>query len=79
LADDEVLDSKGGNSNANGDKYKDASITSARTVSKKDAVQNEAKKKKDVLHYARSAHPAGKIMPGLKSRRRKRKEKKLGA
>lgn len=68
LADDEVLDSKGGNSNANGDKYKDASINFwGATVSKKDARSYEkAKKKKDVDAMRKILLiPAGKIMPGF--------------
>jgi ATPase subunit of ABC transporter with duplicated ATPase domains len=78
LADDEVLDSKGGNSNANGDKYKDASINFwGATVSKKDARSYEkAKKKKDVAAMRKILLiPAGKIMPGFEAWRRKPEKK----
>lgn len=63
----EKLDKAGGNMNANGDKYKDATVNFwGATVSKKDARQYEkAKKKGDVAAMRKILQvPPGKIMPG---------------
>jgi elongation factor 3 len=68
LDNDEVLDSAGGNSNANGDKYKDATINFwGKTVSKKEARGYEkAKKKGDVPTMRKLLQiPVGKVMPGF--------------
>lgn len=67
LDQDEKLDSVGGNMNANGDKYKDATINFwGATVSKKEARQYEkAKKKGDVAAMRKVLQvPVGKVMPG---------------
>jgi elongation factor 3 len=64
----EVLDKAGGNSNANGDKYKDASQNFwGQTVSKKDARgYDKAKKKGDVPRMRELLQiPNGKVMPGF--------------
>jgi len=64
---DEVLDKAGGNVNANGDKYKDATVNFwGATVSKKEARQYEkAKKKGDVASMRKILQiPNGKVMPG---------------
>lgn len=69
-ASDEVLDAKGGNTNVNGDKYKDAVINFwGQTVSKKD-VRNydKARKKGDVPRMREILQiPMGKIMPGFEN------------
>ena len=67
LGTEEVLDKAGGNANANGDKYKDATTNFwGATVSKKEARQYEkAKKKADVAAMRKILQiPAGKVMPG---------------
>lgn len=64
---EEVLDKAGGNKNANGDKYKDATTNFwGQTVSKKEARQyDKAKKKGDVALMRKILQvPAGKTMPG---------------
>lgn len=64
---DELLEKAGGNANAAGDKYKDATVNFwGATVSKKDARQYEkAKKKGDVPAMRKILQiPMGKIMPG---------------
>jgi len=61
------LDKAGGNMNANGDKYKDATVNFwGATVSKKEARQYEkAKKKGDVAGMRKVLQvPPGKVMPG---------------
>jgi elongation factor 3 len=67
---DEVLDAKGGNTNVNGDKYKDAVVNFwGQTVSKKD-VRNydKARKKGDVPRMREILQiPLGKIMPGFEN------------
>jgi elongation factor 3 len=67
---DEVLDAKGGNTNVNGDKYKDAVVNFwGQTVSKKD-VRNydKARKKGDVPRMREILQiPMGKIMPGFEN------------
>ena len=68
LKTDEKLDKVGGNVNANGDKYKDATTNFwGQTVSKKEARQYEkAKKKGDVAAMRKILQiPAGKVMPGF--------------
>ncbi|KAL3912268.1 MAG: hypothetical protein SGILL_006949 [Bacillariaceae sp.] len=63
----EKLDAVGGNANANGDKYKDATVNFwGATVSKKEARQYEkAKKKGDIAAMRKVLQvPMGKIMPG---------------
>jgi elongation factor 3 len=63
----EVLDMKGGNTNANGDKYKDATTNFwGKTVSKKDSRNyDKAKKKGDVAGMRKILEiPNGKVMPG---------------
>lgn len=63
----EKLDKVGGNMNANGDKYKDATVNFwGATVSKKDArLYEKAKKKGDVAGMRKVLQvPNGKIMPG---------------
>ena len=63
----EQLDKAGGNMNANGDKYKDATTNFwGQTVSKKEARQYEkAKKKGDVATMRKVLQiPVGKVMPG---------------
>lgn len=65
---DEVLEKAGGNVNAMGDKYKDATTNFwGATVSKKEARQYEkAKKKGDVASMRKILQiPAGKVMPGF--------------
>jgi elongation factor 3 len=67
LAGDEVLDKAGGNVNANGDKYKDATVNFwGQTVSKKEARQFEKSKKKGDVEAMRKILqvPKGKVMPG---------------
>ena len=67
LETDEVLEKAGGNVNASGDKYKDATINFwGATVSKKEFRQYEkAKKKGDVPTMRKILQvPAGKVMPG---------------
>jgi len=67
LATDEVLEKVGGNVNAAGDKYKDATTNFwGATVSKKDARQyDKAKKKGDVAAMRKILQiPNGKVMPG---------------
>lgn len=64
---DVVLDKAGGNTNTDGDKYKDATVNFwGQTVSKKEARQYEkAKKKGDVATMRKILQiPAGKVMPG---------------
>ncbi|KAG7356086.1 ABC transporter ATP-binding protein [Nitzschia inconspicua] len=64
----EKLDSVGGNVNANGDKYKDATVNFwGATVSKKEARNYEkAKKKGDVAAMRKVLQiPNGKVMPGF--------------
>ena len=66
-AEDVVLDKAGGNTNADGDKYKDATTNFwGATVSKKEARQYaKAKKKKDVPAMRKILQiPMGKVMPG---------------
>lgn len=66
--DDEVLDKAGGNTNTDGDKYKDATINFwGATVSKKEArAYEKAKKKGDVAGMRKVLQiPAGKVMPGF--------------
>lgn len=68
LKDDEVLDTAGGNMNANGDKYKDATINFwGQTVSKKEARAYEKGKKKGDVETMRKVLqiPSGKVMPGF--------------
>lgn len=65
---DEVLEKAGGNVNALGDKYKDATVNFwGQTVSKKDArAYEKAKKKGDVPAMRKALQiPNGKIMPGF--------------
>ena len=67
LGNDEELDKAGGNVNANGDKYKDATTNFwGQTVSKKEGRQYEkAKKKGDVAAMRKILQiPPGKVMPG---------------
>eukprot|EP00545_Synedropsis_sp_CCMP1620_P006996 CAMPEP_0119011966 /NCGR_PEP_ID=MMETSP1176-20130426/5993_1 /TAXON_ID=265551 /ORGANISM="Synedropsis recta cf, Strain CCMP1620" /LENGTH=740 /DNA_ID=CAMNT_0006964853 /DNA_START=46 /DNA_END=2268 /DNA_ORIENTATION=- len=67
LADDEILDKVGGNMNANGDKYKDATTNFwGATVSKKEGRNYEkAKKKGDVPKMREVLQiPMNKVMPG---------------
>jgi elongation factor 3 len=67
LESDEVLDKVGGNMNANGDKYKDASTNFwGATVSKKDARSYDKAKKKGDVSLMRKILlvPMGKVMPG---------------
>ena len=64
---DVVLEKAGGNINADGDKYKDATTNFwGQTVSKKEARQfDKAKKKKDVALMRKILQiPMGKVMPG---------------
>ena len=64
---DVVMDKAGGNTNADGDKYKDATTNFwGATVSKKEARQYaKAKKKKDVPAMRKILQiPMGKVMPG---------------
>jgi hypothetical protein len=66
-ATDEILDSKGGNINSNGDKYKDATTNFwGQTVSKKEVRQfDKAKKKGDIALMRKILQiPPGKVMPG---------------
>jgi ATPase subunit of ABC transporter with duplicated ATPase domains len=68
LDSDAVLEKAGGNVNASGDKYKDATTNFwGQTVSKKDARQyDKAKKKGDVALMRKILQvPAGKVMPGF--------------
>ena len=68
LDNSEVMDNAGGNANANGDKYKDASTNFwGQTVSKKDArAYLKAKKKGDVPAMRTLLQiPIGKVMPGF--------------
>jgi elongation factor 3 len=65
---DEKLDSAGGNMNANGDKYKDATTNFwGQTVSKKEARAYEKSKKKGDVPGMRKVLqiPNGKVMPGF--------------
>ena len=65
---DEVLDKAGGNVNANGDKYKDATTNFwGQTVSKKEVrAYEKAKKKGDVATMRKVLQiPNGKVMPGF--------------
>lgn len=67
LTQTEVLDQAGGNANANGDKYKDATTNFwGATVSKKEARNyDKAKKKGDVALMRKVLQiPMGKVMPG---------------
>ena len=67
LENDELLEKVGGNVNASGDKYKDATTNFwGATVSKKEARQYEkAKKKGDVPAMRKILQiPNGKVMPG---------------
>jgi elongation factor 3 len=64
---DEILDKAGGNTNTDGDKYKDATVDFwGKTVSKKDArLYEKAKKKGDVATMRKILQiPPGKVMPG---------------
>lgn len=64
---DAQLEKSGGNTNANGDKYKDATVNFwGATVSKKEARQFiKAKKKGDVQLMRKILQvPPGKVMPG---------------
>ena len=64
---EEILDKAGGNVNANGDKYKDATVNFwGATVSKKEArLYEKSKKKGDVAGMRKILLvPANKIMPG---------------
>jgi elongation factor 3 len=68
LGNDEVMDNAGGNANANGDKYKDATTNFwGKTVSKKDARGYEKAKKKGDVPAMRTLLqiPNGKVMPGF--------------
>jgi elongation factor 3 len=70
LTDDQVLDKAGGNVNANGDKYKDATVNFwGKTVSKKEIRQFEkAKAKGDVETMRKILQiPKGKVMPGFEN------------
>lgn len=70
LEGDEVLEKAGGNVNANGDKYKDATINFwGATVSKKDVRNFEKAKKRGDVPAMRKilCIPAGKVMPGHES------------
>jgi ABC-type multidrug transport system ATPase subunit len=63
----EVLEKAGGNLNANGDRYKDATTNFwGQTVSKKEARgYDKAKKKGDVAQMRKILQiPMGKVMPG---------------
>jgi len=65
---EELLDSKGGNMNANGDKYKDAAVNFwGKALSKKEArAYEKAKKKGDVKRMREQLQvPMGKVMPGF--------------
>lgn len=65
---DEVKDSAGGNTNVNGDKYKDAQVNFwGQTVSKKEArAYDKAKKKGDVPLMRKILQiPMNKVMPGF--------------
>mmetsp|Transcript_27735 Transcript_27735/g.34290 ORF Transcript_27735/g.34290 Transcript_27735/m.34290 type:complete len:742 (-) Transcript_27735:131-2356(-) len=67
LEGEEVLEHVGGNVNANGDKYKDATTNFwGKTVSKKEArAYEKAKKKGDVAGMRKILQvPMGKVMPG---------------
>eukprot|EP00543_Licmophora_paradoxa_P003912 CAMPEP_0202445962 /NCGR_PEP_ID=MMETSP1360-20130828/4645_1 /ASSEMBLY_ACC=CAM_ASM_000848 /TAXON_ID=515479 /ORGANISM="Licmophora paradoxa, Strain CCMP2313" /LENGTH=739 /DNA_ID=CAMNT_0049062373 /DNA_START=50 /DNA_END=2269 /DNA_ORIENTATION=- len=67
LEGEEILDKAGGNMNANGDKYKDATTNFwGATVSKKEArAYEKAKKKGDVTRMREILQvPMGKVMPG---------------
>lgn len=62
-----LLEKAGGNTNTDGDKYKDATLNFwGATLSKKEARQYEkAKKKGDVVAMRKALQiPAGKVMPG---------------
>ena len=64
---EELLDKVGGNVNANGDKYKDATTNFwGQTVSKKEArAYEKAKKKGNVVTMRKILQiPPGKVMPG---------------
>jgi hypothetical protein len=64
---DQQKESAGGNTNADGDKYKDATTNFwGQTVSKKEARQyDKAKKKGDVALMRKILQvPNGKVMPG---------------
>jgi elongation factor 3 len=70
LTEDQVLDKAGGNVNANGDKYRDATVNFwGKTVSKKEVRQFEkAKAKSDVETMRKILQiPKGKIMPGFEN------------
>lgn len=65
---DEKLEKAGGNMNANGDKYKDATLNFwGATVSKKEARAYEKAKKKGNVEAMRKVLqiPVGKVMPGF--------------
>ena len=65
---DQVLDKAGGNTNTDGDKYKDATVNFwGQTVSKKEArAYEKAKKKGDVAAMRKVLQvPKGKVMPGF--------------
>ena len=65
---DKVLDKAGGNTNADGDKYKDATVNFwGATVSKKEArAYEKCKKKGDVAGMRKVLQvPNGKVMPGF--------------
>ena len=66
-SEDKVLEKAGGNTNTDGDKYKDATTNFwGQTVSKKEARQyDKAKKKGDVASMRKILQiPMGKVMPG---------------
>lgn len=70
LDDTQKADKAGGNTNADGDKYKDATINFwGQTMAKKDARNYEkAKKKGDVAAMRKILQiPAGKVMPGFEN------------
>lgn len=66
-SEDKILEKAGGNTNSDGDKYKDATTNFwGQTVSKKEARQyDKAKKKGDVASMRKILQiPMGKVMPG---------------
>ena len=65
--DEQVLEKAGGNTNTDGDRYKDATVNFwGQTVSKKEARSYEKAKKKGDVETMRKVLqiPKGKIMPG---------------
>ena len=66
-SDEQVLEKAGGNTNTDGDRYKDATVNFwGQTVSKKEARSYEKAKKKGDVETMRKVLqiPKGKIMPG---------------